>query len=43
MSSRYEPLRKMEAASPGPFDEEYVRLRMDYETVRAGLGMRGAS
>lgn len=36
------PLTSMEAARLGPFDEEYVRLRMDFETLKGVLGLRGA-
>jgi hypothetical protein len=31
------PLTSMEAESLGPFDEEYVKLRMDFETLKTRL------
>lgn len=34
------PLTRMEAATLGPFDEEYLRLRMDFETLKRTLGVR---
>jgi hypothetical protein len=34
------PLTRMEASSLGPFDEEYVRLRMDFDTLKNALSLR---
>lgn len=39
--TRRGPLTSMEAASLGPFDEEYLRLRMDFETLKSRLGLKG--
>lgn len=34
------PLTRMEAATLGPFDEEYMRIRMDFETLKKTLGLQ---
>ena len=37
------PLTSMEAESLGPFDEEYVRLRMDFDTLKSKLAFARGS
>ncbi|MDH3733023.1 MAG: hypothetical protein OEU54_05790 [Gemmatimonadota bacterium] len=34
------PLTRMEAATLGPFDEEYLRLQSDFETLKKTLGLQ---